>query len=39
MQDESSGGKAPSRETRKLVYEHQKWFTTTKVVSQTTVAL
>ena len=39
MQDESPGGKARSREPKKLVYGHQKWFTTTKVVSQTTVAL
>ena len=39
MQDKSLGGTARSREPQKLVSGHQKWSMTTKVVSQTTVAL
>ena len=39
MQNESSGGKTRGRVPRKLAVEHQKWYTTTKVVSQTTMFL
>ena len=39
MQDERSGGKVRGRKPRKLVYQHQNWSATTKVVSRTTVSL
>ncbi|GMP53146.1 hypothetical protein CsSME_00018702 [Camellia sinensis var. sinensis] len=38
MQNESSGGKARSWEPRNPTVEHQTWYTTTKVVSRTTVS-